>query len=109
MYVKDGEYQGTYANVDTEFTSIPAEPSEDFGLDAVEPLFFHPLGDWETYGPFAIVLNFNVADIQQDVFYFCHVRKSTAVHPVNNSHICSSNETSPRFFSFVPHFRSMRR
>ena len=74
MYVKDGEYQGTYANVDTEFTSIPAEPSEDFGLDAVEPLFFHPLGDWESYGIFTIVLNFNVNDFEKDIFYFCHVR-----------------------------------
>jgi len=44
-----------------------------FGLDTVEPLFFHPLADWEGYGPFTAKLVWNVDPFGQDIFYFCHI------------------------------------
>lgn len=71
MYWMAGEYTGVYSNIPS-LVPIPEEPSDDFGLDAVEPLFFHPFGDWQGYGPFVTALNFNV-DFDQDIFYFCHV------------------------------------
>ena len=71
MYWKNGEYTGVYSNIES---LVPTVGDEDFGLDAVEPLFFHPLADWEGYGPFVTALNFDVEDFDQDIFYFCHVR-----------------------------------
>ena len=71
MYFKDSEYTGVFSNIES---LVPVQGDEDFGLDAVEPLFFHPLGDWEGYGPFVTALNFDVEDFDQDIFYFCHVR-----------------------------------
>lgn len=72
MYWQDGEYVGVYSNV-PDLVPIPAKPSDDFGLDTVEPLFFHPLGDWQGYGPFVTVLNFDDEEFDQDLFYFCHI------------------------------------
>lgn len=71
MYWMDGVYQGVYSNA-PELVDIPTTPSDDFGLDAVEPLFFHPVGDWETYGTFFVTLNFDF-EYDQDIFYFCHL------------------------------------
>jgi len=64
------EYAGQYSNTES---LVPLNGSEDFGLDAVEPLFFHPLADWESYGPFVTSLTFDDEDFDQDIFYFCHV------------------------------------
>lgn len=47
MYFVDGMYQGTYSNNPNLMTNTTIEGSDDFGLDAVEPLFFHPIGDWQ--------------------------------------------------------------
>jgi len=65
-----GEYTGVYSNIES---LEPVTGDEDFGLDAVEPLFFHPLADWESYGPFVTALNFDDENFDQDIFYFCHV------------------------------------
>lgn len=69
MYFMDGEYQGAFSNIEA---IAPLAGDEDFGLDAVEPLFFHPLGDWEGYGVFDTYLNFD-QDYDKDIFYFCHI------------------------------------
>jgi hypothetical protein len=71
MYFMDGEYQGVYSNI-PDLVPLPANESDDFGLGVVEPLFFHPLGDWQGYGPMSVFLNFD-EDYDQDFFYFCHV------------------------------------
>jgi hypothetical protein len=59
-----------------EFLADAAVP-EDFGLDAYEPIFFHPLLDWLGQGTYSIELKFDDATIGQDAFYFCHVRFGT--------------------------------
>ncbi|KAG7371893.1 protein of unknown function DUF305 containing protein [Nitzschia inconspicua] len=71
MYFMDGEYQGEYSNI-PDLVPIPVNPSDNFGLDAVEPLFFHPLGDWQGYGTMSVYLNYD-QEYDQDLFYFCHV------------------------------------
>jgi hypothetical protein len=71
MYWMNGEYTGVYSNIDS---LVPATGDEDFGLDVVEPLFFHPLADWESYGAFVTALNFDDENFTEDIFYFCHVR-----------------------------------
>jgi len=72
MYWMDGVYQGSYSNI-PDIVAAPEGGSDDFGLDAVEPLFFHPIGDWEGYGSMVTSLMFNTTDFAQDFFYFCHV------------------------------------
>lgn len=73
MYYKNKEYTGVYSN---NPDLVPATSGEDdFGLDTVEPEFFHPLGDWESYGPYETYLNFD-ATYDQDIFYFCHVHSA---------------------------------
>lgn len=72
MYYNNGEYRGVYSNI-PELVPIPDPPSDDFGLDAVEPLFFHPFGDWQGYGTFVTALKFDDMNYDQDIFYFCHV------------------------------------
>jgi hypothetical protein len=71
MYFMDGEYQGVYSN-NPDLVPIPETASDDFGLTSVEPLFFHPIGDWEGYGPIVAYLKFDQT-YNQDIFYFCHV------------------------------------
>jgi uncharacterized protein (DUF305 family) len=71
MYYMNGEYTGVYSNI-PDLVPVPEVPSDDFGLDAVEPLFFHPFGDWQGYGAFVTALKFDV-NYDQDFFYFCHV------------------------------------
>lgn len=71
MYFMDAEYQGEYSNI-PDLVPIPNNAS-DFGLDAVEPLFYHPLGDWQAYGTMSVYLNFDDQEFDQDFFYFCHV------------------------------------
>jgi len=74
MYFKKGEYTGVYSN--NPDIGIPATSGEDdFGLDTVEPEFFHPLGEWEDYGPYETYLNFD-ATYDKDIFYFCHVHSA---------------------------------
>jgi hypothetical protein len=79
MYYQNGVSLGTYSNLPTTTNSSVIQISEvttgeeDFGLDFYEPKFFHPLGDWLSYGKFEIVLRFDVDDYDKDLFYFCHV------------------------------------
>ena len=99
MYHENGVYLGQYSNLPTlaSDTTIDAgsagnvgdttitieqvvadeeggdDAAADFGLDYYEPKFFHPLGDWLSYGPFEIMLRFDVDDFNNDLFYFCHV------------------------------------
>jgi len=70
MYWAADEYTGVYSNTEQ---LVPLMGDEDFGLDVVEPLFFHPLADWESYGPFVTSLTFDDEDYKEDIFYFCHV------------------------------------
>jgi len=70
MYWMNKTYTGVYSNSEN---LVPVTSSDDFGLDAVEPLFFHPLGDWEGYGAFVTTLKFDDENFDQDIFYFCHV------------------------------------
>jgi hypothetical protein len=72
MYWLGGQYVGVYSNI-PDLVPIPDDPSDDFGLGTVEPLFFHPLGDWQGYGAFITALNFDDEDYDQDLFYFCHI------------------------------------
>jgi Domain of unknown function (DUF305) len=78
MYFMDGEYQGVYSNI-PDLVPIPDSPSDDFGLTTVEPLFFHPIGDWEGYGAFTAYLTFDEA-FDKDIFYFCHVSSFVELH-----------------------------
>jgi hypothetical protein len=71
MYFMGGEYQGLYSNI-PDLIPLPENATDDFGLDAVEPLFFHPLRDWQGYGDMAVYLNFDQS-YDNDLFYFCHV------------------------------------
>jgi len=74
MYLKNNEYQGKYSNI-AEILPVTTD-EDDFGLDAVEPLFFFPLADWTEEGGdsgFVTALKFDVEDINTDIFYFCHV------------------------------------
>jgi hypothetical protein len=78
MYFRDGSYLGNYTNLPSIDEPIAVTrqndlESDDFGLDHYEPLFFHPLGDWLSYGDFEIVLYFDDTELSQDMFYFCHV------------------------------------
>lgn len=82
MYFMDGEYQGVYSNI-PDLVPIPDSPSDNFGLGSVEPLFFHPIGDWQGYGLMATYLNFDQS-YDQDIFYFCHVR--TLLHHFLSRH-----------------------
>lgn len=67
-YYRNGDYLGDWMHNDSNVTS-----TGDFGLDHYEPLFFHPFGDWLSYGTFEIHLTFDVTNFSSDFFYFCHV------------------------------------
>jgi hypothetical protein len=77
MYFQAGEYLGKYSNLPTIDEPIAIARSDleddDFGLDHYDPKFFHPIGDWLSYGEFEIILYFDEDEIDQDLFYFCHV------------------------------------
>jgi len=72
MYYMDGKYMGEYSNI-AELSNGNTTGSDNFGLDEVEPRFFHPIGDWQSYGIFKTYLKWDVPDFTQDIFYFCHV------------------------------------
>ena len=72
MYFMGGVYQGEYSN-NAAVAPIPDDPSDNFGLDEVEPRFFHPLGDWESYGIMETYLTFDM-DFPSDFFYFCSLQ-----------------------------------
>jgi hypothetical protein len=68
MYFKNGRYLGVYNN-------LPGKDrvyDEDFGLDAYEPEFIHPVHEWAARD-YTIKLTFDDETYQQDIFYFCHV------------------------------------
>jgi len=75
MYFLNDKYLGVYSNIDS--VTMPTTGVDDFGLDAYEPLFFHPIPDWTSYGDFSIKLKFDDEDYDKDIFYFCHVRVYT--------------------------------
>jgi len=70
MYFQDGKYVGSYSNIAA--VKEPTVNDDDFGLDVVEPLFFHPIGDWQSYGDMETYLNYDYP-LTQDFFYFCHI------------------------------------
>jgi len=71
MYMIDGKYVGIYSNND-----IYKEPTgdEDFGLDVIEPMFFHPLLQW-LEKKWSVAVKFDIEDMDQDIFYFCHIHQ----------------------------------
>lgn len=71
MYFMDGEYLGTYSNIQEVKNVTTME--DDFGLDSYEPLFFRPIPEWTEFGEFEIKLRFDNLGYTQDLFYFCHV------------------------------------
>jgi len=74
MYWRDGKYTGEYSNVESTALGLTKTTGkDDFGLDAVEPEFFHPIGDWKSYGTYQTLLHFDNDEFDQDFFYFCHV------------------------------------
>jgi len=70
MYFMKNEYVGSFSNI--EYIKSVTTNDEDFGLDVVEPLFFHPIGSWQEYGPFDTYLKYDFP-LNQDFFYFCHI------------------------------------
>lgn len=70
MYFVDGQYQGSYSNIPA--VAAITQDEDDFGLDAYEPLFYHPIPDWSSM-EFSIQLNFSDTTYTQDIFYFCHI------------------------------------
>merc|ERR1712176_552400 len=73
MYFKNSTYQGSYSNIAALATVTTGD--DDFGLEAVEPEFFYPLGDWQEEGGtdgYATYLNYD-KEYDQDIFYFCHI------------------------------------
>jgi len=70
MYFMNGEYKGVYSNIES-LKNVTTEEG-DFGLEAVEPLFFHPYGSWQEYGAFDTYLKYDFP-LEQDFFYFCHI------------------------------------
>ena len=73
MYFLNGNYLGSYSNIPEVANVTVTAGEEDFGLDAFEPLFFHPMPEWVGYGTFEIKLNFDDQSYDKDIFYFCHV------------------------------------
>lgn len=73
MYFLGDRYLGTYSNIE-EVAPITVN-EENFGLDDYEPMFFHPVGDWASYGDFSVKVNFDDDSYDRDLFYFCHVSK----------------------------------
>jgi len=49
------------------------EVAADFGLEAYEHMFYYPINQWATYGPFTVSLMFDDLDFASDIFYFCHI------------------------------------
>jgi len=73
MYMLNGELLGKYSNI-VEIAPATTD-QEDFGLDAYEPVFYHPPNQWGGYGEFSIYLKFDVDDFDGDIFYFCHIHE----------------------------------
>lgn len=65
-------YNGVQLEDYTNLLDNQTVGSEFFGLDVYEPEFFYPLGDWAT-GNYYIKLRFTESDIDQDIFFFCHI------------------------------------
>merc|ERR1719343_603458 len=66
----DNEYAGVYSNIPS---LVPKNASDDWGLDVVSPLFFHPFWEWKFSGPFVTALNFDFESYDRDLFYFCQI------------------------------------
>jgi hypothetical protein len=67
-----------------------------FGLDAIEPLFFHPFGDWESYGTFSV--HVTVPDVPM-FYYFCHIHsKMSAMIKVHDGNPANAPVFHDKFF-----------
>lgn len=71
MYFTGAGYAGQYSNI----AAVQNETTDetDFGLDHYEPLFFYPMREWTSLGPFSVQLRFDDDTYDKDLFYFCHV------------------------------------
>lgn len=70
MYMINGEYLGTYSNIPGVRDATNGE--ENFALDDYEPLFFRHITEWSSNN-FTVMLNFDDATYDKDIFYFCHI------------------------------------
>ena len=66
MYYKNGRYVGG------AYDGVAGVGGEDFGLDAYEPEFFYPRGEWADEN-YAVRLTLTDESYEKDVFYFCHI------------------------------------
>jgi len=73
MYFLNGTYLGEYSN-DSNIAPRTTG-ANNFGLDDYEPLFFHPLPEWTSYGEFSVTLKFDDEEFGDDIFYFCHIHQ----------------------------------
>mmetsp|Transcript_20408 Transcript_20408/g.29517 ORF Transcript_20408/g.29517 Transcript_20408/m.29517 type:complete len:217 (+) Transcript_20408:98-748(+) len=96
MYFLNDQYLGSFSNDPTVTAVTTGE--EDFGLDAYEPLFFYPLGQWVELGKFTVSLRFTDEDYTEDIFYFCHVSGPCALLVANSC----LNRLTPLPFSIRP-------
>lgn len=74
MYIKDGEYLGTYSN-NPKIAPVSTMGEDDFGLDAYEPEFFYPILDWLGADYQVALLYPEDNDFEEDFFYFCHIHQ----------------------------------
>lgn len=72
MYMINDKYQGKYSN--NALYAIVTADEEDFGLDVIEPLFYHPLLQWHE-NKWSVAVKYDIDDIDQDIFYFCHIHQ----------------------------------
>jgi hypothetical protein len=73
MYFLNDEYLGHYSNIESVKPITTKE--EDFGLDVYDPLFFRSPHEWASFGTFSIKIRINDDQIENDLFYFCHIHE----------------------------------
>ncbi|CAB9517399.1 expressed unknown protein [Seminavis robusta] len=100
MYFLNDDYLGNYSNIEEV---LPVSTgAEDFGLDAYEPLFFHPMPEWVGYGEFSIQLRFDDESYDKDIFYFCHIHQfmSGRIKLMKNGELVSPEDEPPLGYTY---------
>jgi hypothetical protein len=73
MYFLNERFLGQYSNI-AQIKSLTVG-EVDFGLDVYEPMFFRSPHEWTAMGTFNIKFRFDDEDVQNDLFYFCHIHE----------------------------------
>ncbi|GKY98005.1 hypothetical protein MPSEU_000758600 [Mayamaea pseudoterrestris] len=99
MYFVDGKYQGTYSNIAGVLDVT--QNQDNFGLDAYEPLFYHPVPEWAGK-EFSVQLNFSDTTYTKDIFYFCHIHShmSGRIKLLSNGEPISAQDTPEIEYSY---------